>query len=233
MSAYDEQIGRNLKRLRQEATDSDEADLALRMRLRGWDWDESVVRDVESGGRPLLRAEAEDVTNAIGFTEAFITMRTDAESVAELADFHGSQADRELRQAAVWWWEVDARYRRADSPTPISIESVVADGRRVFAAPQTTIGEPADDDRSMLLSTWEDLPERPRHPLDQGEVGVPWPPDRVLLQLDHDLREVSDALRYATFRWLCADRARTEHWPDDPRVSIEEIVEAARADVSD
>lgn len=222
MGAYDEQIGRNLRRLREELTDSDPDDVALRMRLRGWDWTVEVARAVEAGTRPLLRDEAEDLMRALGYSLAFITMRTDAESAAEVVDHLRVRQEAALREAVREWWEIADRAAAAGVPVP-TVESVVADGRRAASEPESVIGVPDGDDRSMLLSTWEDLAVRPPHPFDTVEVGVPWDLGLVRLSLAHDLREASDALRYATVRWLRADERRAPHWPGEPRTSPEQL----------
>ena len=223
MSGYDEQIGRNIQRLRDELTTMDQAEVALRMRLRGWHWDVEVVQAVETGARPVLKDEAEDLTRALGFSMGFINMRTDVESEAEVAEHRRGRAELALREAIQWWCDVADRYVLSDLIVPASIESVIADGTWVESHPDVVTGEPVREDGSLLLSTWEDLPVRPRHPLDGVEVGVPYSLDQIRMQCDYDLREASDGVRYATICWLRADATRAIYWPDDPRTSAEHI----------
>jgi hypothetical protein len=218
MGAYDEQIGRNLRRVRRELVHLDRSTVAFRMRLRGWSWDEDVVAAVEDGGRPILRAEAVDLMSALGYSTAFITLRTDAESVAEIADQRLVVAAADLREAADDWFEAAARFDANGLAIPTTIERVLVEGREAFADPAST-----------TLAEWEDLPERPPHPLDTIGVGVPWNDEQLGMQYGHDLREASDAVRVAVVEWLRAAAAHAPHWPDDTPGSPEQIVEDVRS----
>ncbi|MFJ3036133.1 hypothetical protein ACIPC2_17135 [Curtobacterium pusillum] len=232
MGAYDEQIGRNLRRVRQELVHLDEAAVAFRMRLRGWPWDEHVVAAVEDGSRSILRDEASDLMSALGYSTAFITMRTDAESVAEIGDQLLVRAAAELHEAAEHWFEDAARFDLAGLPVPTTIERVLVEGREAFTDPDAVLGTPVPSPdgvpASITLAEWEDLPERPPHPLDTIGIDVPWN-DEQLLQYGHDLRETSDAVGVAVVEWLRAAAARAPHWPDDTPRSPEQIVEDVRA----
>ncbi|MFJ3385234.1 MULTISPECIES: hypothetical protein [unclassified Curtobacterium] len=228
MRVDDGQIGRNLRRLRERLTDSDAADLALRMRLRGWAWTEDDVDAVENGDRPLLHAEAVDVMRAFGFSEAFISMPTDAESEAEIADQQLRRAEGDLREAVDEWLDDASRYAGIDEPAPTTIDTVLASGRAAFADPGVVLGEPDADDRTTTFADWAGLEVRPPHPLDLIEAGQTWLPEQVRIQLDHDLRQSSHRLRYATLRWLRAEAGRAPHWPDEPRGSLEQVVAQIR-----
>ncbi|WP_336696474.1 hypothetical protein [Curtobacterium sp. USHLN213] len=233
MGAYDEQIGRNLRRVRRDLVHLDRSTVAFRMRLRGWSWDEDVVAAVEDGGRPILRAEASDLMSALGYSTAFITMRTDAESVAEIADQRLVVAAADLREAADHWFETAARFDANGLAIPTTIERVLVEGRVAFADPDAVLGTPApapeDGAASTTLAEWEDLPERPPHPLDTIGVGVPWTDEQLGMQYGHDLREASDAVRVAVVEWLRAAAAHAPHWPDDTPGSPEQIVEDVRS----
>ena len=54
----DEQIGKNLARMRGDMT---QKVLADEMRARGWKWSQATVWSIEKGERPLRLAEAEDL----------------------------------------------------------------------------------------------------------------------------------------------------------------------------
>lgn len=233
MGAYDEQIGRNLRRVRRELVHLDEAAVAFRMRLRGWPWDEDVVAAVEDGARPILRDEASDLMGALGYSTAFITMRTDAESVAEVADQRVVRAAAAVYESADRWFETAARFDSNGLAVPTTIERVLAEGRECFAAPDAVLGTPVPSPdgvpASTTLAEWVDLPERPPHPLDTIGIGVPWNDDQLLLQYGHDLREASDSVRVAVVGWLRAEADRAPLWPGDTPRSPEQIVEDVRA----
>jgi transcriptional regulator with XRE-family HTH domain len=59
MTTSDEQIGKNLARLRGEMS---QKDLASAMKAKGWKWSQSTVWNIERGERPLRLAEAEDLS---------------------------------------------------------------------------------------------------------------------------------------------------------------------------
>lgn len=201
MSLSDAQIGRNLRGVRERLAGSDPDDLAFRMRLRGWHWDATTVESVEDGARPLLRSEAEDLVGVLGYSDAFLTAESDAEHEADIADQMVQRAEGHLRQASKWWHEVADRYRVSGLTPPTDIDSVVAEAHRAHQAPDAALGVPTIEDRTTLAD-WANRPERPVHPLDAIEAGVPWTDEQIAMQLDHDLREASDAVRYATVQLL-------------------------------
>jgi hypothetical protein len=233
MGTSDGQIGRNLRRLRRELLGVDEAEFAFRMRLRGWPWDEHVVATIESGSRAILRAEAVDLMGAFGYSTAFITMRTDAESVAEIADQRLVRAAATVYEAAEDWFETASRFDVNGLAMPTTIEQVLAEGRGAFADPSAILGAPVSQPEhgatSMTLSAWTDIPNPPQHPLDTIGVGVPWNNQQLLMQYGHDIREVSDALRVAVVAWLQAAAERAPHWPDDTPRPPEQIVDDVRS----
>lgn len=91
----DEQVGRNLARLR---GDMSQKDLALLMRERGFKWSQATVWSVEKGERPLRLVESEAIANCFGVHTGHLTgqePQTYAMSLARAA----RQADGELRKA--------------------------------------------------------------------------------------------------------------------------------------
>ena len=69
MAITDEQIGKNIRRVR---GDKSQKDVATAMSDRGWKWSQSTVWSVEKGERPLRVAEAEDLATILGtFTHYF------------------------------------------------------------------------------------------------------------------------------------------------------------------
>lgn len=193
MSLSDAQIGRNLRGVRERLAGSDPDELAFRMRLRGWHWD---------AARSLLRSEADDLVGILGYSDGFLTAESDAEHEADIADQMVRRAEGHLRQATAWWQEIAERYRISGSTPPIDIDSVVAEAHRAHRDSAVVLGVPAFEDRTTALADWANRPDRPGHPLDAIEVGVPWTDAQIAMQLDHDLREASDAVRYATVQLL-------------------------------
>lgn len=176
---------------------------------------------------------ASDLMGALGCSTAFITMRTDAESVAEVADQRVVRAAAAVYESADHWFEDAARFDLAGLPVSTTIERVLVEGREAFTNPDAVLGTPVPSPDGapveMTLAEWEDLPERPTHPLDTIGVDVPWNDDQLLLQYGYDLREASDALRVAVVEWLRAEADRAPHWPGDTPRSPEQIVEDVRA----
>lgn len=95
MSITDEQIGKNLSRLRGEMS---QADLADKMRERGYKWSQATVWAVEKGERPLRLTEAQDVANILNVFSHRLTDH-DAVSVLEARMHVVSDAHRELKGA--------------------------------------------------------------------------------------------------------------------------------------
>lgn len=77
MAISDEEIGRNVVRLRGTIT---QKDLAERMRERGWKWSQATVWAVEKGDRPLRLAEAEDLSDILGVPSWQALSGTDVQS---------------------------------------------------------------------------------------------------------------------------------------------------------
>ncbi|QZQ53945.1 hypothetical protein KZI27_11300 [Curtobacterium sp. TC1] len=202
MTLTDAQIGRNLRGVRERLAGSDPDDLALRMRLRGWRWDAATVDSIEDGARPLLRSEADDLVGVLGYSDGFLTAETDAEHEADITDQMVRRAEGHLRRATEWWQEVADRYRISGLTPPIDIDTVVAEAHRAHRDPDAALGVPLSDDRTTHLADWANRPERPLHPLDAVEAGAVWTDEQIAMQLDHDLREASDAVRYATVQLL-------------------------------
>lgn len=202
MTLSDAQIGRNLRGVREHLIGSEPDDLAFRMRLRGWHWDASTVASIEDGTRSLLRAEADDLVGILGYSDGFLTAETDAELDADITDQRIRRAEGYLRQATEWWQEVADRYAASGLTPPIRFDAVVAEAHRVHRDPGAVLGVPVGADRSTRLVDWAGLRERPVNPLDAVEVGVPWTDEQIAIQLDHDLREASDAVRCATVQLL-------------------------------
>jgi len=62
MAVSDEQIGKNLARLRGDMT---QKEVAAAMKARGWKWSQTTVWGVENGERPLRLAEADDLADIL------------------------------------------------------------------------------------------------------------------------------------------------------------------------
>lgn len=92
MSITDDQIGKNLTRLRGEMS---QAELAERMRERGYKWSQATVWSVEKGERPLRLTEAEDIAAVLG---VFASRLTDSDEISqlELLQHEVARANREL-----------------------------------------------------------------------------------------------------------------------------------------
>lgn len=75
MSTRDEQIGKNLARLRGDVS---QKDLAARMKQLGWKWSQATVWTIETGERPLRLAEADDLANILEMN-TWEFLRTDAD----------------------------------------------------------------------------------------------------------------------------------------------------------
>lgn len=110
----DEQIGKNVQRLRGDMTQQALADL---MRERGFRWSQATVWSVEKGERPLRVSEGEALTDALDIGYFNLT-GTDIDTSLRLAMAAASEADREI-----------TRWTKAFIEAQISIEFVLQDAR--------------------------------------------------------------------------------------------------------
>jgi transcriptional regulator with XRE-family HTH domain len=69
MATSDEQIGRNVARLRGEMS---QKELASKMRARGWKWSQATLWAVEKGERPLRLTESEDLAEVLGVPSSLL-----------------------------------------------------------------------------------------------------------------------------------------------------------------
>jgi transcriptional regulator with XRE-family HTH domain len=85
----DEQIGKNLARLR---GDMSQKELAAAMRERGFRWSQATVWSVEKGERPLRLSEAEEIAAILGTFSSYLAEDDDLAGVSEVlrvvADAH-------------------------------------------------------------------------------------------------------------------------------------------------
>jgi hypothetical protein len=95
MAITDEQIGKNIRRVR---GDKSQKDVAAAMSDRGWKWSQSTVWSVEKGERPLRVAEAEDLATILGTFTHYFTL-PDPESRVHEYMLWMVQANKELSEA--------------------------------------------------------------------------------------------------------------------------------------
>lgn len=115
MPSMDEQIGRNLVKLRGEMS---QRDLADAMKARGWKWSHVTVGAVERGERPLRLSESEDIKRILG--SQFPLTMADSDTVLAVWNGEMSQAHDDLEKAVEHYVDTQVQLQaagdRAESP---------------------------------------------------------------------------------------------------------------------
>lgn len=102
----DAQIGQAVERFRKNAELTQSA-LARAMSERGWKWNQNIVAKVESGGRPLRLAEANDLatilnTQAFMFTTAWSDQAAENAKIVALYQRSVEEEDKLAHAIAEW-----------------------------------------------------------------------------------------------------------------------------------
>lgn len=105
MTTRDEQIGRNVQKLRGDVSQQALADL---MRERGFKWSQATVWAVEKGERPLRVSEGEALTEALG-SRLYKLTGSDTETDLQVSMHKAANAYREIQR-----WTVTFMAARAD-----------------------------------------------------------------------------------------------------------------------
>lgn len=115
--SMDQQIGRNLARLRGGMT---QQELASKMKALGHKWSQSTVWAVEKGDRPLRLAEATSLGSALGSFPLGMLLWGDG----------ASQVQGEMRRVSDLWQDLRTAYgafRRAQEDLALTADQVGAD----------------------------------------------------------------------------------------------------------
>lgn len=122
MIPTDEQIGRNVQKLRGEMSQTALADL---MRERGFKWSQATVWAVEKGERPLRLAEAEALKDAFG-NQYYPLAGDDAHTSLQLAVTEAAKAHRSIQQWSLAFMVARERIREL-------IDEATEDGESISA----------------------------------------------------------------------------------------------------
>jgi len=131
MAVSDEQIGKNLARLRGDMT---QKELAAAMKARGWRWSQTTVWSVENGERPLRLAEAEDLRSILPSGWSLTMRDPDAGAIDQNKRMYA--ADKALRKAIRDYLEEQLQLRFAATAEGVSprVQELVSDWLEVTPA---------------------------------------------------------------------------------------------------
>ena len=141
MAVSDEQIGKNLARLRGDMT---QKELAAAMKARGCRWSQTTVWSVENGERPLRLAEAEDLRDILPSGWSLTWRDPDAAAVERSRRMYN--LDKELRAVVRAYLEEQVQLRFAVEAEGVSprVREMVSDWLK--ATPTMVVEEVAIED---------------------------------------------------------------------------------------